>query len=569
MHLLLQSRLGLAGGLADPGVRLLDPAAGSMNFIRAAWRIVLESACPGMSHFTGIELLPDLHTRGRATLRRFLNVIGCDAGPARISTVNADALAPPPEILDHSFNVIVGNPPWRGRSSHHGRWMADLLRDYFRMDGPREGNPKWLQDDYVKFLRLAQWLIERQSDQSGGIVAFVLNHNFLEAPTFRGLRQSLLTAFQEIYALDLHGNARRRESGNVFRGVAQGVAVLFLVRKPGLPPRVLRADLHGSRREKLATLGRTDVLTTAWTPVSPRPPAFLLIRGDRAVEREYERGISIPDIFPVHGAGLVTGRDAERTALDRDTLRARFGEEHGKAILPFLARPFDLRFVLYQKEFLARPRSALMSHLLDGAKGGNIGLIVPRQTKEEPGALVTRWIAGHKVVSAHDVCSLFPLYLGRGPERRPNLAPGLAGRLGGLLGDEPPPEAIQCYVYAVLYSPPYRKRYRELLRRSFPRIPLPPDCGRFAVLAALGGELIALHLLQDVRLHRAWSRGCEEIEPDLLDYRIGAYPVLRQWLQARRNRILSREDSRHFQQVVEALRLTRDVQAKIADVPMG
>jgi len=566
VHLLLQSRLGLAGGLGDPGVRLLDPAAGSMNFIRAAWRIVLESACPGMAHFTGIELLPDLHARGRATLRRFLNVIGCDAGPARISTVNADALAPAPEILDHSFNVIVGNPPWRGRSSHHGPWMAGLLRDYFQMEGPRERNPKWLQDDYVKFLRLAQWLIE-ESEGSEGIIAFVLNHNFLEAPTFRGLRRSLLATFQEIYVLDLHGNARRKESGNVFRGVAQGAAVLFLVRKPGLPQRVLRADLHGSRREKLATLGRTDALTTAWTQVSPRPPAFLLIHGDRAIEREYERGLSIPDIFPLHGAGIVTGCDAERTALDRDTLRTRFGKEHEKAILPFLVRPFDLRFVLYQKGFLARPRRALMSHLLGGAKGGNIGLIVPRQTKEEPAALVTRWIAGHKVVSAHDVCSLFPLYVGCGPQRRPNLAPGLAGRLGGLLGDEPSPEAVLGYVYAVLYSPPYLRRYRELLRRSFPRIPWPPDGGRFAVLAALGRELIGLHLLRDVRLRRAGSLGHAAIEPDLLDYCVGAYPVLRRWLQARRNRILSREDARHFQRIAEALRLTRTLQSTIADVP--
>src|SRR5205085_499024 len=150
-----------------------------------------------------------------------------------------------------------GNPPWRGRSSNHGLWINDLVRDYFQVDGQALGerNPKWLRDDYVKFLRLAQWVIDRNGE---GIVAFVLNHNFIEAPTFRGLRRSLLCSFQEIYVLDLHGSGRRGERGSVFPGVAQGAAVLLLVKKPGLRQRVLRADLDGSRADKLRTLDRTD-----------------------------------------------------------------------------------------------------------------------------------------------------------------------------------------------------------------------------------------------------------------------------------------------------------------------
>src|SRR5262249_22736570 len=146
--------------------------------------------------FTAVELLPEVYTRGLASARRFLTT-------GRLTSVLGDALAPPPEILDRSFNVVLGNPPWRGHSNHGGPWIKDLIRDYFQVDGQPLGerNVKWLQDDYVKFLRLAQWLIDRNGE---GIVAFVVNHNCLDAPTFRGLRSSLLQSFQEIYALDLH-----------------------------------------------------------------------------------------------------------------------------------------------------------------------------------------------------------------------------------------------------------------------------------------------------------------------------------------------------------------------------
>jgi predicted helicase len=340
--------------------------------------------------------------------------------------------------------------------------------------------------------------------------------------------------------------------------VSQGAAILLLVRKPGLPRRVLRADLHGSREDKLKALERSDVGTTPWSEVKPRPPGWLFVAGDRAIEREYQRGLALPEIFPVHGTGIVTGRDAEVTALERESLRSRFGPPLEETITMFLARPFDLRFILYAEGFVARPRRALMSHLLSG---GNVGLIVPRQHKEEPGALVTRWISGHKVISSHDVSSLFPLYLENGAERRPNLAPDLARRLGERYGEEPQPEAVLGYVYAVLYSEAYRRRYRDLLRRSFPRISFPQDARRFAALAAAGRELIALHLLADPRLDQP-----AEVDLRTFEYRIGAYRVLPQWLRARRGREPDAARSQEFRRIAEALRLTLKVQSAIAEM---
>src|SRR4051794_12487634 len=137
-----------------------------------------------------------------------------------------------------------------------------------------------------------------------------------------------------------------------------------------------------------------------------------------------------------------------------------------------------------------------MAHMGGGA---NLGLIVARQCKEEPGAMVTRWIAGHKAVSAYDINSVFPLYLHPENDSAANIAPELSRRLAERYGRIPEPLEILAYVYAVLYSPLYRRRYRDLLKSGFPRIQFPLESRRFRRLAELGGELIALHLLEDER----------------------------------------------------------------------
>lgn len=301
---LLRSTIGWPDGLRDPRVRLLDPAAGPMNFILEAYRLAIARhrwlhGRDGLSalvrghlrpHFHGIEILPGSWASGHAAVRRFLERMGVEARREDVPLFLADALSGPGEPRGEGFlareaeraaglkfgepmNVILGNPPFNGRSAGASPWITDLLRGYTLPGGRadagyfseggrllRERNLKWLHDDYVKFLRLAQWMIDRNGE---GIVAFVVNHNAFEAPTFRGLRYSLLSTFERIYALDLHGNQRKRESGpsgesdeNLFNGVSQGIGVLLLVKKPGLPKQAFRGDLYGSRRYKLAALSR-------------------------------------------------------------------------------------------------------------------------------------------------------------------------------------------------------------------------------------------------------------------------------------------------------------------------
>ena len=103
-------------------------------------------------------------------------------------------------------------------------------------EAARREEPKWLQDDYVKFLRFAQWKIE----QAGrGVVGMITNHGYLDNPTFRGMRQSLMRTFDEIYVLDLHGNSLKKETcpdgspdENVF-DIRQGVAIAFFIKRGG------------------------------------------------------------------------------------------------------------------------------------------------------------------------------------------------------------------------------------------------------------------------------------------------------------------------------------------------
>ena len=195
---------------------------------------------------------------------------------------------------DKPVMVVLGNPPYSGHSANKGQWIRDLLRgkdgvattgSYFHVDGGplQERNPKWLNDDYVKFIRYAQRRIERTGE---GVLAFVTNHSYLDNPTFPGMRQSLLDTFDDIYLLDLHGNSKKKErtpegekDENVF-DIQQGVAIGLFVKRSNsavAPARVFHADLWGERDAgpdggKYEWLAANDIETTNWSELSPKSP---------------------------------------------------------------------------------------------------------------------------------------------------------------------------------------------------------------------------------------------------------------------------------------------------------
>ena len=668
VHALLRSRFGLPDGLADPGVVLLDPAAGTLTFLTEAFDVALDAYKEAhgsggraalvrdhlLPHFHAFEVLMAPYAIGHWKARLFFEACGLPLGDeqrVRLYLTNAlemDDLAQSSfpfmaalaqeshEALrikkETRISVVIGNPPWSGHSENASPDIDDLLeKSYGRVDGERLGerNPKWLKDDYVKFFRFGQSKIEENGE---GILCLVTPHGYLDSPTFRGMRQSLLETFDELYFLDLHGNKRKREQcanggpdDNVFGDVAQGVAIAILVKKPGLAKRVLTYDLLGNDGRKEQWL-RSEVDFAGWTEARPRRPGYLFKSGDDRLAEEYARGTPLQEIFPLRSVGVLTARDEVTIGFDLADLEERIeklrkGLRNEKdepwrldaarvervrrliadggwrnEVKEILYRPFDRRVILYADALVDRPRRKGMEPFFGELP--NLGLVVPRQARERPAAFVTDCMIAHKAVSAYDINSVFPLYRAGYLFAEANVSQSLLRSLGESYGAEPSAEAIFFYVYAVLHSPSYRRKYASFLRAGFPRIPFPPDAGLFARLGTLGAKLVDLHLLRSERLREPrvrctgdgsvavgrrprWEPAerrvvlddvneeglCfEGIEPVVWEHRIGGYQVLERWLAARAGRRLSLREIENFRRAVAAVGFTLEVELQIERV---
>ena len=353
------------------------------------------------------------------------------------------------------FTVVVGNPPYAGHSRNNQvPWIVNKVYDYKRdyPDLQKPGQAKWLQDDYVKFLRLAEYEIVRGTS---GVLGFITNHAWLDNPTFKGMRKHLLGSFDLRTVVDLHGNANKKETNldgspdeNVF-DIKQGVAISVLARRPSPvfdEQWVLqRSDLLGVDTFKFDTLLANTTSSLAAESFSALPPEYIFDHRDEDKKVEYEQFSSLPSIFSQNGdpaPGIVTTHDefaitftreeqiekveallgtrneAEARSLFRlcsqsqwDYAQAKKELRRGKwreEIVGILYRPFDLRVTVYNRHVAVHRRERLSRHMLAGE---NVGLITTRQTKDEWGALASSSIIAHKTCSAYDINSLFPLYL--------------------------------------------------------------------------------------------------------------------------------------------------------------
>lgn len=353
--------------------------------------------------------------------------------------------------------VVLGNPPYSGVSSNLGGWIDNLLKgvdengrvdadqSYYHVNGEPLGERKvWLQDDYVKFIRWAQWRLE----QSGhGVLAFITNHGYLDNPTFRGMRWSLMRAFDEIYVLDLHGNTKKKEAApgggtdqNVF-DIQQGVAIGIFVKSEGARKRaghakVYHADLWGLRSDKYDWLAERSVERTEWEEVRPDGPFYLFKPFDKSDVGDYYDWPAINKVMPVNVTGVVTARDGFVIDFEREALMARIGdlrdgslsdqalrekyfagkgskkyppgdsrgwklpearakvredEEWRHRDVSILYRPFDTRRMYYVPWMVDWPRSDAMPHMLAGV---NRALITTRQQRQ-PGAWQQAYITDH------------------------------------------------------------------------------------------------------------------------------------------------------------------------------
>jgi predicted helicase len=339
----------------------------------------------------------------------------------------------------------------------------------------------------VKFIRWAQWRIEETGQ---GVLAFITNNGYLDNPTFRGMRQQLMQSFDEIYLLDLHGSAKKKElipgtdeqDKNVF-DIQQGVAIGIFVKLPANKRQkdakcvVRHAEIWGRRKDKYAWLGKHSVKETDWTELKPSSPRYLFIPKDERRTKEYERGWSVADIFPFTRLGPNSHRDdfaiafSAKEAKDRirelgnpliadSELRRRYGLKDttdwkltevrkrnlmNEEPVECLYRPFDFRSMLAGDYAFDRFRPELMRHLT----AGTMALISLKQATQDFSVFVTdRPVGQHKLATPYDGSYVSPLYLTTNgesdeedalivredPPRRANLAPKFTAEFAAKLG---------------------------------------------------------------------------------------------------------------------------------------
>ncbi len=451
------------------------------------------------------------------------------------------------------FTVVIGNPPYAGHSANASRdnegmhnFIGALIHDYYFVDGAPLGekNPKWLQDDYVKFLRLGQHLIQRTG---AGMLGLITNHSYLDNPTFRGMRRNLMQSFNKLLFLDLHGNSKKKEVSpdgskdeNIF-DIQQGVAICLLLRRVGKAPEpvptsgLFHADLYRTRQEKYAWLSAVPLKVGEWERLSPNKPFYLFVPQDQAVRAVYERGWKVTDIFPLNSVGVVTGQDGQTIGFTVEEAR-HLADSHklpADVVIPYMYRPFDIRNIVYDGHVVTRQRVEVMRHMLASK---NVGLTVGRSgavTGDEEWnlAFASSQIPDFNLYRRGGV-QLCPLWrypteneaamgfekelnlnqlfldaLGSGSGLRfdPNTSSeytndSSAGFRAPLEEDSFSPEDAFNYIYGLLHSPTYRSRHSEFLKIDFPRFQPPGSQTLFRAISHLGGELVALHLMASPKL---------------------------------------------------------------------
>lgn len=500
IHKLLKEKFNREDGFATQSVTVLDPAAGTLTFPTYAIHQAIEEygskygdgGIRGLikehilKNFYAFELMMAPYAVGHLKIslvldkyryklsenERFnlyltntLEFVAED--PNRLPGIFEQTIAKESEkALDIKENipimVIMGNPPYSGISENKGEWILKQIEKYKQIEGNSIGerNPKWIQDDYVKFFSFAQWKIEKTGI---GILGFITNHAWLDNPTFRGMRYSLLKTFNEIYILNLHGSTLKREKTpegstdeNVF-DIRLGVAIsIFIKNRDPKEKKVFYSDLWGLRGDvdepgtKYHFLDRNDFKSTEWQVINPVKPYYFFIPKSVEGRDKYDKFLKITDIFLMNSGGIVTARDYFVIDFDKELLRERirnfrdlkvddeFIEQSYKLkdkptfrwyikkerkklkeledwedyFVKILYRPFDERWIYYHGSVIERTREKVMKHMLQP----NLGLITRRQML--PNRPVNYVFVTNKIISDGVIRfdnkgqeSLFPLYL--------------------------------------------------------------------------------------------------------------------------------------------------------------
>ncbi|MEA3222567.1 MAG: type ISP restriction/modification enzyme [Thermodesulfobacteriota bacterium] len=509
LHHILKQHFDKREGFAISSVTVLDPAAGTLTFLAEAAKQAVEEFVfkygeggEGnfikehiLKNFYAFELMMAPYAVGYLKMSFLLEELGyrlkeddrfklyltntlemeelAETGLPFMASLSEESHLAGKVKKEQPILVILGNPPYSGHSANASEryitiktkkgiakrrkiktWIGKLIGDYKFVDGKPLGekNPKWLQDDYVKFIRFAQWKI----DQAGeGVLGYITNHSYLDNPTFRGMRQSVMNSFNEIYILDLHGNSLKKEKSpdgskdeNVF-DIQQGVAIALCIKNQEKKSecKVYHSEIWGMRENKYEWLLENNVETIEWNQLSPKSEFYLFVPRDERLLEYYERWPKITEIFPLNSVGVVTSRDKFVIDSDKEKLKQRIrtfcdknmpdglvrqtfelkdksnwkleaareevrkDKKWGDSITKILYRPFDIRWIFYHDAVIERSRKKVMRHMMQG----NIGLVFMRQValnETYSHVFISQNIIDNRsFYSNRGIMSLAPLYL--------------------------------------------------------------------------------------------------------------------------------------------------------------
>ncbi|HEB9999482.1 DNA methyltransferase [Campylobacter jejuni] len=562
------------------------------------------------------------------------------------------------KIKEEQILIITGNPPYSGASSNKGLYedenkisyglepsKANLSKEqkkyinlYFQEKTKQntktfkaiyekhklenEKNTKWLLDDYVKFIRFAQSKID---SQESGIFAFISNNSFLDNPTFRGMRYSLMQSFDKIYILNLHGDVNKKEKApdgskddNVF-DIKQGVSINIFIKQNSKAKntKIYYHDLYGKRKDKYEFLYENDLNSIKWTLVKNNEPFYLFLPQNNDLLEEYNKGVSVKDMFILSSVGIVSAKDSILISTNTEKLKQQihdyYNEFDKKNIKKIAYRPFDTQKIYYDIKKVERPRIETMEHFLENE---NIGLICDRGTKLNN---INNIFISNKIIDLHLVGSgsyIYPLYLYPTTRSKKflkkenpnfneenftskieNFKESFRTFIDELYKEKFSPEDILGYIYAVLFHKIYREKYLDFLKIDFPKIPFTKDKNTFKNLSKLGLKLINLHLLKndelDFNVGEAlfkdiknknlkiqkikYNKDTKElfineslyftkVSLEIYEFKIGGYAVLDKYLKSHKEEDI---DHKHFTLIIQTLNETLKIQDEISKINLS
>jgi hypothetical protein len=539
--------------------------------------------------------------------------------------IGFDALAHEAEAVSKikkskRFTVIIGNPPYANYSANLSREARRIVDKYrnFRGVPIRERNQlqfeRNIQDDFVKFISIAQDIV----GASGvGVFGYITNGTMLASTSLRGLRENLIRNFSGLFELNLHGGGNEIIAGveddeNVF-DIIQSVAIhVYVCSKAGGASEVSYADLLGRRSQKYAALASTSVTTTQWQRIRPDVENCGFTPQDEAGDGGGRR---LDSAFMKFGAGIKTNRDAVVIGFDDASVleavreldsKLTSGKHAQSNLYSLLYRPFDVRRIFYHPDVVASRSLPTMKHVIGGS---NIGFVCSSTwtTPDRFSVGISRFMVEMKTGTHDRGTTFFPLYryealLGGKAEQVHNLTSEFVKEwcattrtqfvpIGHGDGDKTTgPEDILLWLYGLFYSPEYRRRNRAALSQKFPIVLLTSNLRLLRTLSRIGGELIALHLLESPKLAQpitefigsqileiekvSWSRdtvwvdkaqtiGFYGVSGPVWNFHFCGYQVCEKWLKDRKGRTLSKNDIAHYQRIVVALQETIRLMAEI------